>query len=231
MISTARVISSPVSISSGCANVGSGRRRRVISCCVIACSTTLMRLRGAVPRAARPAARRARPASHHRRDRVRIGHLALVGQQRVDLAVDRGRDVDVVGRVVAPDPQPELVDGAGLEALVLELGMRPAVAGVGVDRADGGLARREMVGVARVEAIPVAIGRLRRAPGSGAPADHAGDVAAQLERRLRRGRPDSRGSAVRDADDRPRRPAARPGAAAPSPPAGCRSRRRPRRRR
>ena len=39
------------------------------------------------------------PASHHRLRRGRVGHLALVRQQRVDLAVDRVGDVDVVRRI------------------------------------------------------------------------------------------------------------------------------------
>ena len=41
----------------------------------------------------------ARPAAHHLAGRLRIGQLALVAQQRLDLAVDRVGDVDVVRHV------------------------------------------------------------------------------------------------------------------------------------
>ena len=51
-------------------------------------------------------------------------------------------------------------DGVGLEALLEQLGVGERVAGVGVDRAQGGLAGRHVVGVAGADALPVPLGAL-----------------------------------------------------------------------
>ena len=62
--------------------------------------------------------------------------------------------------------------------------MGPAVARVGVHRARRALPHREVIGVTRVDAVPVAIGRLRHdRPGPNLP-DDSREVSAQLEGRL-----------------------------------------------
>ena len=60
--------------------------------------------------------------------------------------------------------QPELVDRVGLETLVEQLGVGEGVAGIGVDGADRRLAGGQVVGVAGVDAVPVALGRLGEDP-------------------------------------------------------------------
>ena len=147
------------------------------------------------------------------------GKLALVRHQRLDLAVDRVGDVDVVrdaGRARRPSRPASTVHGSKPSSASSR--MRPTVARVGIDRGDRRLARREVVGMARVDAVPVAIGRLRQHPVGRTCADHAGDVAAQLERRLDAAVGVAEEVQVVHADDRGRRPSARRAAAAPSPP-------------
>src|SRR6478752_1279929 len=59
--------------------------------------------------------------------------------------------------------------------------MRPPVARVGIDRARGCFADREMVGVAEVDAVPLAIGTLRDDEIGSHIANDATQVAAQCQ--------------------------------------------------
>jgi hypothetical protein len=79
-----------------------------------------------------------------------------VGAERGDLPVERVGDIDVmVWRRVRHHPH--LGHLPGLEALVGEqLGKGERVAGVRIDRAKRGLARREVVRVRGLDARPVA---------------------------------------------------------------------------
>ena len=90
---------------------------------------------------------------------VEVGHLARVAAQRVDLALEGVGDVDehVGGAAVG---EVHLGHRPRLEALLEQLGVGERVAGVGVDRGHRRLARREVVGMAGVDALEVALGRL-----------------------------------------------------------------------
>ena len=73
-----------------------------------------------------------------------------------------------VGARVGEDP--DLEHGPGLEALGGQLGVGVGVAGVGVDRLEGGLAGGQVVGVAGEDPVPAPLratgrGRPRAAPG------------------------------------------------------------------
>ena len=160
------------------------------------------------------------------------GSWLLCAQQRLDLAVDRVGDVDVVRRLGAAGAEPHLVDRPRLEALGFELGVRPPVARVGVHRGDASPRRPRggRDGSRRCGRVPLR--RLRHHALRPHLADHAARCRGAGRASPRPGRRDSRGSARRA-----RRP--------PPPPRVCssrrsgrhlragdaRSRRRPRRRR
>ena len=102
--------------------------------------------------------------------------------QRVELALERVGDVDEdVGRVRGGEV--DLADRPGLEALLEQLGVGERVAGVRVHRGHGRLARGEVVGMAGVDALEVALRRRADDPLRTHPADHAADVAPQVEGR------------------------------------------------
>ncbi len=171
------------------------------------------------------------PLAHRAFGSGRIGHLALVREQRLDLAVEGGSDVAVVRRRRNAGRQPDLVDRVRFESLVGQLRMRPAVAGVrdtprraSRSRWRGGPDARRRCGRGCVPGScrpPVAGGRC----GSSAPDRVA--VRASVPG----GRRGSRGNERRRRRRRLPPPVARRAATGPSPIAGSRARRRPRRRR
>ncbi len=77
---------------------------------------------------------------------------------------------------------PHLVDHVGGEPLGQQLREGEGVAGVGVDGAQRGLARRHVVGMAGEDAAPVALRRLAHDPLGPDLADHPGDVPPQVQR-------------------------------------------------
>ena len=78
---------------------------------------------------------------------------------------------------------PHLFDRPCLEALVAEQrDVGEGVAGVGVDRLDGGLAGGEVVRVRGLDPLPVALGRLDEHPPRPHLPDHPADVAPQVVR-------------------------------------------------
>ena len=100
-----------------------------------------------------------------------IGQLALVRQQRLDLAVDRVGDVDVVRRLRRgrrrSTPRRRSTARGPRRA---SSGCAQRLRASGYTAATRRLARREVIGMARVDAVPVAIGRLRHHAVAAAPA-------------------------------------------------------------
>ena len=112
---------------------------------------------------------------------TRLGELASVLAQRLDLAVEGRRDVDEEV-ALGPERDPHLFDLVGLKALLQQRAERTRVARVRVDGGHRGLAHREVVGM---RAAHRGIEHPARDVGDHELglvfADHADDVAAQLE--------------------------------------------------
>ena len=125
---------------------------------------------------------------------VGVGDLADVAPQRLELALERVGDVDERRRCRRPSARYISADRPRLEALVEQLGVGERVPGVGVHRGHGRLAGGEVVGMAGVDALEVALGRLADDPLRSHPADHAADVAPQVEVDARGDRRDSGGT-------------------------------------
>jgi hypothetical protein len=131
--------------------------------------------------------------------------LARVAAQGLELAVERVGDVDEhVGG--ARGGEVHLAGRPGLEPLVEQLRVRERVAGVGVDRRHRGLTGSEVVGMARVDALEVALRRLREHALRTHPPDLSADVAAQVEARLEPAVGVAQERDVGDADHLGRRP-------------------------
>ena len=117
----------------------------------------------------------------------RLAHvvgLALVLEQRRDLAVERrGHVDDDVGGW--PAHHPDLGDlPVGQPLVADQLGVRERVARVGVDRPPRRVAGGHVVGVAGADAGEVPLRALHEHPLRAHLADHPGDVTAQLVGRL-----------------------------------------------
>ena len=117
-----------------------------------------------------------------------------VAEQRFDLAVDGVGDVDEHVGVrrrhhvhLARDPRPRSPRRAAPDA-------RRGCAASGYTAASVAVTAGEVVGMARVDALVVAIGRLAEHPLRAHATDHARDVAPQIERRRPDARPGSRGT-------------------------------------
>ncbi len=124
--------------------------------------------------------------------------------KRLDLAVERVGDVDE-HRGIRRRHHVDLRRHPRLEPLVEQLGMGEGVAGIRVHGRERRVTAGEMVRVARVDALVVAIGRLAQHPLRAHAPDLAGDVAPQVERRHETAVRVAEEGEIGDADDLRRR--------------------------
>ena len=105
--------------------------------------------------------------------------LADVTHQRLDLAIDSGGHVDGIRGFHTLHP--DLVDRPWLDHFLEQLGKRKRVARIRIDGAQRGLPRRNVIGMAAVHAIEVALWRLGNHDTRANAADDRTDVGAELE--------------------------------------------------
>lgn len=104
-----------------------------------------------------------------------------MAQQGVDLGADGVGDVDEMVEI-GTRHHPDLGDRVWFEAFVgEEFGIGELVTGVGIDRTEGGFTGGEMVGVARIHPIEIALRRLTEDDVGPDLADHTGERFAELE--------------------------------------------------
>src|ERR1035437_2373952 len=122
------------------------------------------------------------PGAQHLLQALAVADLALVTRERSVLAFERVGDVNDHRRLKSREPHDR--HRVRLEAFAHEFWERVGITRVGIDRSQGRLARGQVVGVTREDALKVAFRTLRDDEVGAVLADDARDLAAKQQRRL-----------------------------------------------